>query len=295
GNPQQDLRDKGVINSGCSRYMIGNKSYLTEYEEIDGGFLAFGGNSKGGKITGKDFKLSDESHVLLKVPRKDNMYSVDLKNVVLQGGLTCLFVKATSDESNLWHRRLGHVNFKTINKLVKENLVRGIENLIDLRVKVIRCENETEFKNKVMNQFCEMKGIKREFNVSRTPQQNGVAKRKNKILIEAAKIMLADLKLPTIFWAEAVCENTLNIAGSEPNWLFNIDALTKSMNYKPIVAGNQSNGSVGTKACDNVAKTRVEIVPDKNYILIPLWTQDLPFSSSSKDSSGLGYHHHHSP
>ncbi|GJS39702.1 hypothetical protein Tco_0564745 [Tanacetum coccineum] len=149
GNPQQDLKNKGVIDSGCSRHMIGNRSYLTDYEEIDGGFVAFGGNSKGGKITGKgkiktgkldfedvyfvkelkfnlfsvsqmcdkknsvlftdtecvvlspDFKLTNESHVLLKVPRKDNMYSVDLKNVVPQGGLTCLFAKATPDESNL--------------------------------------------------------------------------------------------------------------------------------------------------------------------------------------------------
>ncbi|GJU31583.1 hypothetical protein Tco_1175172 [Tanacetum coccineum] len=55
-----------------------------------------------------DFKLTDESHVLLKVPRKDNMYSVDLKNVIPQGGLTCLFAKATPDESDLWHRRFGH-------------------------------------------------------------------------------------------------------------------------------------------------------------------------------------------
>ncbi|GJW91809.1 ribonuclease H-like domain-containing protein [Tanacetum coccineum] len=142
GNPQQDLKDKGVIVSGCSRHMTGNISYLIDYEEIDGGFFAFGGNSKGGKITRK-------------VPRKDNMYSVDLKNVVPQGGLTCLFAKATPDESNLWHRRLGH-------------------------------------------------GIKREFSVARTPQQNGVAERKNRTLIEAARTMLADSKLPTTFWAEAV-------------------------------------------------------------------------------------------
>ncbi|GJU94519.1 ribonuclease H-like domain-containing protein [Tanacetum coccineum] len=142
-------------------------------KKFDGGYVAFEGNSKGGKITGKgkirtskldfedvyfvkelkfnlfsvsqmcdkknsvlftdtecvvlspDFKLTDESHVLLKVPRKDNMYSVDLKNVVPQGGLTCLFVKATPDESNLWHRRLGHVNFKTMNKLISRNLLRA--------------------------------------------------------------------------------------------------------------------------------------------------------------------------
>ncbi|GJQ99797.1 hypothetical protein Tco_0522782 [Tanacetum coccineum] len=130
GNPQQDLKDKGVIDSGCSRHMTRNRSYLTDYEEIDRGFVAFGGNSKGGKITRKgkirtgkldfedvyfvkelkfnlfsvsqmydkknnilftntecvvlspEFKLTDESHVLLKVPRKDNMYNVDSKNVI---------------------------------------------------------------------------------------------------------------------------------------------------------------------------------------------------------------------
>ncbi|GJZ17750.1 putative ribonuclease H-like domain-containing protein [Tanacetum coccineum] len=297
GNPQMGLQDQGVIDSGCSRHMTRNMSYLTYYKEIDGGYVAFGGNHKGGKITRKctiktgnldfenvyfmrelkfnlfsvsqmcdkknsvlfndtecivlspNFKLIDESQVLLRVPRKNNMYSVDLKNIVPKGGLTCLFAKATSDESKLWHRRLGHLNFKTMNKLVKGNLVRGlpsklfendqtcvacqkgkqhrascksktensislplhllhmdlfgptfvkslmkkmyclvvtddysrftwvfflatkdetsgilksfitgIENLVDHKVKVIRCDNGTEFKNKEMNQFCEMKG-----------------------------------------------------------------------------------------------------------------------------------------
>ncbi|GJV39094.1 putative ribonuclease H-like domain-containing protein [Tanacetum coccineum] len=54
------------------------------------------------------------------------MYSVDMKNIVPKESLTCLVAKATLDESMLWHRRLGYVNFKTINKLVKENLVRGL-------------------------------------------------------------------------------------------------------------------------------------------------------------------------
>ncbi|GJV68118.1 hypothetical protein Tco_1483627 [Tanacetum coccineum] len=53
GNPQIDLQDKGVIDSGCSRHMTGNMSYLTDYKEIDGGYVAFGGNPKGGKITRK--------------------------------------------------------------------------------------------------------------------------------------------------------------------------------------------------------------------------------------------------
>ncbi|GJZ08522.1 ribonuclease H-like domain-containing protein [Tanacetum coccineum] len=109
GNPQMDLQDKGVIDNGCLRHMTGNMSYLTDYEKIDEGYVAFGGNPKGGKITRK-------------VPRKNNMYSVDLKNIVPKGGLTCLFAKAASNESKLWHRRLRHINFKTMNKFVKGNL-----------------------------------------------------------------------------------------------------------------------------------------------------------------------------
>ncbi|GJZ80850.1 putative ribonuclease H-like domain-containing protein, partial [Tanacetum coccineum] len=77
-------------------------------------------------VLSPDFKLADESQVLLKVPRKNNMYSVDMKNIVPKESLSCLVAKATLDESMLWHRRLGYVNFKTINKLVKENLVRGL-------------------------------------------------------------------------------------------------------------------------------------------------------------------------
>nr|GEX54754.1 hypothetical protein [Tanacetum cinerariifolium] len=81
-------------------------------------------------VLSPDFKLPDENQVLLKVPRQNNMYNFDLKNVVLSGGLTCLFVKSTIDESNLWHRRLGHINFKTMNKRVRENLVKGLPSKI---------------------------------------------------------------------------------------------------------------------------------------------------------------------
>ncbi|GJY92272.1 ribonuclease H-like domain-containing protein [Tanacetum coccineum] len=149
GNPQQALKYKGMFDSGCSRHMTGNKALQTDYQDIDGGFIAFGGNTRGGKITGigkirtnkidfkdvfsvkelkfnlffisqtcdkknsvlfteteclvlsLDFKLIDESQVLLRVPRQNNMYNFDLKNVVPFGDLTCLFAKATIDESKL--------------------------------------------------------------------------------------------------------------------------------------------------------------------------------------------------
>ncbi|GKD68261.1 hypothetical protein Tco_1322351, partial [Tanacetum coccineum] len=83
--------------------MTGNKCYLTEYEDYDGGFVFF----EDGKVLSSDFKLLDESQVLLRVPRKDNIYSVELKSIVLTKGLTYLFAKATIDEYNLWHKRLG--------------------------------------------------------------------------------------------------------------------------------------------------------------------------------------------
>ncbi|GJX08242.1 ribonuclease H-like domain-containing protein [Tanacetum coccineum] len=218
GNPQNDLQDQGVIDSGCSRHMTGNMSYLTDYEEIDGGYITFGGNPKGGKITGKctiktgtkggenlretvPLKLLiDESQVLLRVPRKNNMYSVDLKNIVPKGGLTCLFEKATSDESKLWHRRLGHLNFKTMNKLVKGNLVRGLPSKL--------------FKN---DQTC-------------------VACQKGKQHRASYHLGKFDGKADEGFFVGY----SLNSSG--PDWLFDIDALTRTMNYKPIVAGTQSNG-----------------------------------------------------
>nr|GEW79954.1 hypothetical protein [Tanacetum cinerariifolium] len=246
GNPQHALKDKGVMYNGCSRHMTGNMSHLTNFEEIIGGYVAFGGNLKGGKITSKgkirtdtecivlspDFKLPDENQVLL---------------------------RGTLNESNLWHKRLGHINFKIMNKLGKGNLVRGlpskvfednltcvackkgkqhrasfvtddysrfnsvfflatkdetnpilktfitgIENQLSLKMKIIRSDNGTKFKNQDFNQFCGMKGIKREFSVPRPPHQNGVAERKNKTLIEATRTMLAYSLLPIPFLAEAV-------------------------------------------------------------------------------------------
>ncbi|GJY19992.1 putative ribonuclease H-like domain-containing protein [Tanacetum coccineum] len=135
-----NLHDQGVIDSGCSRYMTGNMSYLTDYEEIDGGYVAFGGNPKGGKIKGK----GKAAQSLL---------------------FTWVFFLATKDETSG----------------ILKSFITGIENLVDHKVKVIRCDNRTEFKNREMNQFCEMKGILRQFSVARTPQQNGVAERRNRL------------------------------------------------------------------------------------------------------------------
>nr|GEX66621.1 hypothetical protein [Tanacetum cinerariifolium] len=195
GNPQQkEYKEKGVIDSGCSRNMTGNKCYLTDFKAFDGGFVSFGdgkvrisgkGKIKTGKLDFDDVYFSKE-------------LNVDLKSVVSTGDLTCLFAKATLDESNIWHRRLGHINFKTMNKIVKGNLVRGLPSKIFQNDNsCVACQKGkqqkalsdkgTEFKNSVMTQFFDDKGIKREYSVARTPQQHKVVKRRNRTLIEAAR------------------------------------------------------------------------------------------------------------
>ncbi|GJT25135.1 retrovirus-related pol polyprotein from transposon TNT 1-94 [Tanacetum coccineum] len=567
--------EKGVIDSGCSRHMTWNMSYLTDFEEINGGYVAFRGNPKRGKITSRgkiktgnlDFEnvyfLTDESHVLLEVPRKNNMYSVDLKNIVPKEGLTCLFAKAIFDESKLWHKRLGQINFKTINKLVKGNLIRGlplklfennqtcvacqkgkqhrascksktvssisqplhmlhmdlfgptfvkslmkkmyclvviddysrfswvfflatkdetsgilksfitgVENLIDQRVKQLGVTMELSSRikeNEIM--FCERKDHLGKFDgkadegffvrysinskafrvkvgmetvpgkdyillllwtadllfsqSSKSPQDDGSKpssddekkvdedpRKDSEINIVGGKLSIelpndpnmhaledysifdlssddqdngaeADMNnLDTTIQMDVnsaflygkikeevyVCqppgfedpyfltvynkklalgfmrpfgylvtilntidhlgkfdgkadegffvrysinskafrvfnsrsrivdenlhvhfsEDTPNIAKSRPDWLFDIDALTRTMNYKPIIAGTQSNGDAGTKACDDAGKARMETVPGKDYILLLLWTADLLFSQSSKSPQDDG-------
>nr|GEU92455.1 hypothetical protein [Tanacetum cinerariifolium] len=197
GNPQYDLKDKGVIDSGCLMHITGNMSYLSDFEEINGGYVAFSGNPKGGKIT-----------VLLRVPRENNMYNVDLKNIVPSGDLTCLFANVTLDESNLWHRRLGHINFKRMNKLVKGNLVRGLPSKV--------------FEN---NHTC-------------------VACKKGKQHRPSYKF---DGKADEGFLVG------YSVSSSGPTWLFDIDTLTKSMNYQPVTTSKQPNPSADPQNTDDDA------------------------------------------
>ncbi|GJW78780.1 putative ribonuclease H-like domain-containing protein [Tanacetum coccineum] len=83
-------------------------------------------------------------------------------------------------------------------------------------------------------------------------------------------------------------ESTPNVVGRVPDWLFDIDALRRTMNYEPIVAGTQSNSFAGTKASDNAGQGRKEIKRVKNYILLPLWTADPAFSQDLKSSHDDG-------
>nr|GEU53562.1 ribonuclease H-like domain-containing protein [Tanacetum cinerariifolium] len=251
GNPQRALKDKGVIDSGCSRYMTGNISYLSYFKEINGGYVTFGGNPKGGKIIGKgkiktgkldfddvyfvkelkfnlfnvsqmcdkknsvlfidtecvvlssDFKLPDENHMLFRVPRENNMYNVDLKNVV------------PSTPSIGLMRPFGYP-------------VTILNTLDPLR----------KFDGK------------------------------------------ADEGFLVGYFVNSKAFRVFNRSG--PKWLFDIDTLTQSMNYQPVVVGNQPNHSAGIKENLDASKVRKEAKSAQQYVLLPLCSEK-PKKHDEKD------------
>ncbi|GKB15430.1 putative ribonuclease H-like domain-containing protein, partial [Tanacetum coccineum] len=172
----------------------------------------------------------------------------------------------------------------------------------------------TEFKNYAMNEFCVKKGIKREFSVARTPQQNAVAERKNRTLIEAARTMVlvtkpqnktpyellidslgkfdgksdegylfgysTSIKAFRVYnkRTKRVDENLHinflkdqpNVAGTGPNWMFDLDFLTNSMNYIPVSVENQVNVDASTQDSYVAGSSGKDKGPTQEYILLPL-------------------------
>nr|GEX99661.1 hypothetical protein [Tanacetum cinerariifolium] len=331
GNPQYALKDKGVIDSGYSRHMTGNMSYLSNFEELNGGYVAFGGNPKGGKISGKGKIKTGKQH-----------------------RASCKTKPVSSIDQPIFRLHMDLFGPTFVKSLNKKSYFLVVTDDYS------RSDNGTEFKNYDLNQFYGMKAIKREFSVPKTPQQNGIAERKNRTLIEAARTMLADSLLPIPFWAEAVntacyvqnrvlvtkphnktpyellhgqtlsisfmrpfgcpvtilntldslgkfkrkvdkgflvryfvnskafrvfnnrtcivqvtlhvnfLENKPNIARSGPTWLFDINSLTRTMNYQPVTARNQTNPSVGFQDIFDVEKAEEEI--NQQYVLFPVWS-----------------------
>nr|GEV29203.1 retrovirus-related Pol polyprotein from transposon TNT 1-94 [Tanacetum cinerariifolium] len=292
GHPHQALKNKGIVDSGCSRRMTRNKAYLSNYQQInDGGFVAFG-SSREGKAA--------QSHLLV-VTDDFSRFS-------------WVFFFATKDETS---------------KVLKP-FITVIKNQINKKVKVIRCDNGTKFKNRDLDEFCGMKGIKREYSNARTSQQNKVAERKYRTLIKAARTMLADSLLPIVFWDKAV--NTacyvLNRAlvtkhhNKTPYELLNdrsprldfmrpfgclvtilntLDPLGKFkgkadegflVGYSvTISAGNQTDKNAcpqdinGNACTQDTVDTRKEVF-DQHYIVMPLWSSISSTYKSSDDKAG---------
>nr|GEU55179.1 hypothetical protein [Tanacetum cinerariifolium] len=249
-NPHQTLKGKGIVYSGCSRHMTRNKAYLVEYQDFNGGPIAFGGSK--GQITGKGKiktgKLDFDDVYFVKELQHFNLFFVsqicDKKNKVLFTDTECLVlspnfklpdenVSLTFSEAGVLHMnwisfghcaikkssaRTTHIDVTTdlVRSVVRQSskpttidltrlrfsrvfflrtkdetsgilkdFIRQIEKQLNQQVNSIGCDNGTKFKNRDIIKFCASKGIKREYSNARTLQQNGVAERKNRTLIEA--------------------------------------------------------------------------------------------------------------
>ncbi|GJU67593.1 putative ribonuclease H-like domain-containing protein [Tanacetum coccineum] len=243
-NPYSDVEDEGIFDSGCSRSMTGritrkgtirtptldfeNVYYVKELQQFNLFSISQICDKKNRVlftdtdclVLSKDFMLPDESMVVLRVPRKHNLYTINLNNLSPRGNLACLVAKASVDESVKWHRRTGHVNYKNMNRLIGASNKPLIKALMSFELPYseplqllhmdlfgptsIRSIDHKYYCLVITNDYSRSKGIKRDYSNARTPQQNGVAERKNRTLIEAARTMLADSKLPTMFWTETL-------------------------------------------------------------------------------------------
>nr|GEX87215.1 hypothetical protein [Tanacetum cinerariifolium] len=241
---QRALKDKEIIDSGCSRHMTENKAHLADYQEFKGGFVAFGGSNR--RITGKG---------KIKAGRQHNMYSFNLKNIDPSGDLACLFTKASIDESNKWHRRLGHVNFKNLNKLVNGNLVRGLPSKIfENDHTCVACQ-----KGKQHKASCKFDGK------SNSGFLVGYSLNSKAFRVYNLETKRVEENLHVNF-----LENKPNVAGKGHGWMCDLDYLTNSMNYEPVLVENQANKSA-------------EINLNEEHFILPIWSAYSTTVKSSRD------------
>nr|GEW18881.1 hypothetical protein [Tanacetum cinerariifolium] len=184
-----------IIYSGCSKHMMGNLKLLINFVEKFLGTVKFGndqiapilgyGDLVQGAITTK------KGNDLLIGSRGTDLYSITLQDTNFPN-LICLMAKASSSQAWLWHRHLSHLNFDTINLLSKNDIV-------------------------TLHAYFAVEGILHQTSVAQTPEQNGVVKRRNRTLVEAAQTMLSDPKVPLFFWLKqlplhALLKTVMNVS-----------------------------------------------------------------------------------
>nr|GEX50936.1 putative ribonuclease H-like domain-containing protein [Tanacetum cinerariifolium] len=281
GNPPHALKDKGVIDSGCSRHMTGNIGLPTKFFENDNTFVTCKkGKQHSASCKTKPVSSADQPLYKLYMDLFGPTFvkSLNKKSYCLvvtddYSRFTWVFFLATKDDTSP----------------ILKTFITGLKNQLSLKVKVIKSDNVTEFKNNDLNQFCGIKGIKREFSVLRTPRQNGIAERKNMTLIEAARTMLTDSLLPIPFWAEAVntaCYVQNRVLVTKPHDKTPYELLhgrTPSIGFMrpfgcPVTILNtldslgkfEGKESAGFQDNFDAEKVREEI--DQQYVLFPVWS-----------------------
>nr|GEV38473.1 integrase, catalytic region, zinc finger, CCHC-type, peptidase aspartic, catalytic [Tanacetum cinerariifolium] len=255
-----------IVDSGCSKHMTGNLKLLTNFVEKFLGTVKFGNDQIApilgygdlvqetvsikrvyyveglnhnlffvGQFCDADLEVAFwkstcyihalKGNDLLTGSRGTDLYSITLQDTS-SPNLICLMAKATSSQAWLWHRRLSHLNFDTINLLLKNDIVIGLpklkfvkdhlcssyetpEVLIDFlrlvqrglhaQVRTVQTDKGTKFLNKTPYAYFAAEGIQHQTSVAQTPEQNGVVERWNRTLDEAARTMLSAAKVPLFF------------------------------------------------------------------------------------------------
>nr|GEU99320.1 hypothetical protein [Tanacetum cinerariifolium] len=315
-NPFPDAEDERVFDSGCSRSMTSNKERLNDFQVFQGGKVTFGG----GKDTeclglSKDFKLPDESMVVLRVPRKHNLYTINLNNFCPRGNLACLVALASVDESVKWHRRMGHVNYQNMNRLVKGNLVRGLPPKLFKndhtcvacckvrtvcyvlnRVLVTSPHNKTPYALLTGNIFsvCHFKPFGCHATILNTNDHlgkfDGKADEGNIVGYSASNKAYKVYNMSNKSVEETMNLRYLkekpNVQGLGHEWYFDLDYLTDTLGYKP----NKANQSAGTQeAITNPAGTRdadSDSDCDEQVIIVPSYPSHNIQGTAPKDTFG---------
>nr|GEW39115.1 hypothetical protein [Tanacetum cinerariifolium] len=251
-----------VDAQGRSKHMTGNMSYLTDYEEIDGGYVAFGGNPKEGKITGKARTPQQNE-----VAERRNRLLIEAARTMLAGSKL---------STTFWAEAI--------------NTACYVQN----KVLVVKPHNKTPYK--LFHGITPTLSFMRPFGylvtilntIDHLGKFNGKADKGffvgYSLCSKSFRVFNSKTRIVEENFHIRFSENTPNVVGSRPNWLFDIDTLTRTMNYESIVTGTRSNGFAGTKVGVNAGQARKETEPVKDYILLPLWTADLLFSQDPKSS-----------
>ncbi|GKC43301.1 putative ribonuclease H-like domain-containing protein, partial [Tanacetum coccineum] len=242
GNPEILLQDHAVVDSGCTSHMTSNKAYLSDYEDYNGGFVAFGSDPKGDElkfnlfsilqmcdkknsilftkteclILSPSFKLLDKSQVVLRAPRKDDVYSLDLKNIVPSRG---------KSPSISFMRPFG--------------CPLTILNTLDSLGKFDGKSDEGYF------------------------LRYSTSSKAFKIYNKRIKRVKENLHIDFL-------KDQPNVAGTGPNWMFNLDFLTNTMNYIPVSVENLVNMDAGTQDSYVAGSSGKDKGPTQEYILLPL-------------------------
>ncbi|GJT15700.1 uncharacterized mitochondrial protein-like protein [Tanacetum coccineum] len=276
-NPQQkEYKEKGVINSGCSRHMTGNKCYLIEYEDYYGGFVSFRDGK--GRIFGKvltlfPLKVIKREFSVARTPRQNGV--VERRNKTLIEAARTMLVDSKFP-TTFWDEAVNTACYvlnrvlviKPHNKKPYE-LIRGRTPLIDF-MKPFGClvtilntrDHLGKFDGKADEGFFVGYSV-----VSKAMR---VFNKRTKIVEEPLNIRFL--------------HNIPNVTRNGPEWLFDVDSLTISINNVPVVAENETNSIAGTR--DNIVTGQAEkkTEPEQEYILIPIYITNPLISQDPKVS-----------